>query len=239
MNVKTEKQTFFSKFKAIFSAKRNANKSGFANGFLLFFTVVTIFIVPISPVKYLELLFTISVTGIVVFAVLSLRETTYYIKGFAVFSSIIVWSSFFIEESEFRSVFRFINFFFFLYLVFTLIKQIASIKTVTFKVIVDAITGYLLLGFAYSLIVTVISLSIPESYNITINQGVHTKFLDPIQNNIYYTFVTYTSTGYGDVTPTHPLSKSFSVLISISGQLYLTVIIAMLIGKYISLKKTD
>lgn len=239
MNTKTVKPSFFSKFRALFLADKNANKSGFANGFLLFFTVITVFIIPICPIKYLEFLFTCSITGIVVFAVLSLQETSYYIKSFAVFSLLIVWSTFLIKHSFYRDLFRAFNFFFFLFLVFSLIKQISSIKTVTFKVIVDSITGYLLLGFAFSLVVTVISISIPHSYNITINGDLHSKFLEPIQNNVYYTFMTFTTTGYGDVTPTHPVSKSLAVLISVSGQLYMTIIIAMLVGKYLSYKKTE
>jgi len=239
MSTELIKKDFLSNLKGRFSIDKNANKSGFANGFLLFFTVITIFVVPICPATYLELLFTCSITGILVFAVLSLKETSYYIKSGAAFSLLIVWSAFFIEKSSFRDVYRFFNFFFFLYLVFSLIKQISSIKTVTFKVIVDSITGYFLLGFAFSLVVTVISLSVPASYNIRINGDIHTRFLEPIQNNIYYTFMTFTTTGYGDVTPTHPLSKSLAVLISVSGQLYLTIIIAMLVGKYISFQKQE
>jgi voltage-gated potassium channel len=231
------KKDFLSNFKVMFSASKKANKSGFANGFLLFFTMITIFVVPISPVNHIELLFTISITGIIIFAVLSLKETSYYIKSFAVFSLLIVWTSFFINSTAFREGFRFINFFFFLYLVFSLIKQISSIKTVTFKVIVDSITGYLLLGFAFSIIVAYISISISGAYNVSAIGDFHTKLLNPIHYNIYYTFTTFTTTGYGDITPTHPLSKSLAVLISISGQLYLTIIIAMLIGKYISAKK--
>jgi voltage-gated potassium channel len=231
------KKDFLSNFEAMFSTDKKANKSGFANGFLLFFTMITIFVVPISPVEYLELLFTCSITGIIVFAVLSLKETSYYIKSFAIFSLLIVWVSFFISSTAFREGFRFVNFFFFLYLVFSLIKQISSIKTVTFKVIVDSITGYLLLGFTFSIIVAYISISVPGAYNVSAIGDFHTKLLNPIHYNIYYTFTTFTTTGYGDITPTHPLSKSLAVLISISGQLYLTVIIAMLIGKYISFKK--
>ncbi len=239
MNTKTVKPSFFSKIKALFSADKNANKSGLANGFLLFFTVITVFITPICPIKYLEFLFTCSITGIVVFAVLSLQETSYYIKSFAVFSLLIVWSTFLIKHTIFREVYRAFNFFFFLFLVFSLIKQISSIKTVTFKVIVDSITGYLLLGFAFSLVVTLVSISIPHSYNISINGDLQTKFLEPIQNNIYYTFMTFTTTGYGDVTPTHRVSKSLAVLISVSGQLYMTIIIAILVGKYLSFKKME
>ena len=48
----------------------------------------------------------------------------------------------------------------------------------------------------------------------------------------YYTFVTYTSTGYGDITPTIPSTRSLATLISTTGQLYVAIIIAMLVGKF-------
>ena len=51
---------------------------------------------------------------------------------------------------------------------------------------------------------------------------------------LYYTFMTFTTTGYGDIAPTHPISKSLAVLISVVGQLYVAVVIAMLVGKYAS-----
>jgi voltage-gated potassium channel len=50
----------------------------------------------------------------------------------------------------------------------------------------------------------------------------------------YYTFVTYTSTGYGDITPILPSARSLATLISTTGQLYVAVIIAMLVGKFSS-----
>jgi hypothetical protein len=40
--------------------------------------------------------------------------------------------------------------------------------------------------------------------------------------------------GYGDVTPVSPLAKSLTIVIAISGQLYLTILIAMLVGKFLS-----
>ncbi len=230
------KESFLFNLKEMFSTDERENKSGLANGMLLFFTIITVFVIPIFPDKYLKLLYTCTVTGIIIFAVLSLKNNHKIIKGLAIFSSTTIWISFFVDIELFRLGFRFINFFFFLFLVFSLIKQVSSIATVTFKVIVDSITGYLLLGFAFSLIVTAVSLSIPNAYNISLNGDLETKFIEPIQNNIYFTFATFTTTGYGDITPTHPISKSLSVLISVSGQLYLTVIIAMLVGKYISFK---
>lgn len=232
-------KSFLSKLKDVFSTDGRKNKSAVANSILLFFTLVTVFVIPICPIQYLEFLFTCSITGVVVFSVLSLRQKHKFIRIFAVFSLMFIWSSYFVDIKLFRLGFRFINFFFFSYLVFSLIKQISSISTVTFKVIVDSITGYLLLGFAFSLIVTAISLTIPGAYSTSINGDLETKFIEPIQNNIYYTFMTFTTTGYGDIVPIHPFSKSLSVLIGVSGQLYVAIIISMLVGKYASSKKSE
>jgi voltage-gated potassium channel len=45
--------------------------------------------------------------------------------------------------------------------------------------------------------------------------------------------VNYTTLGYGDILPQLPFAKSLAILMSVSGQIYLAVIIAMLAGKYV------
>jgi len=51
---------------------------------------------------------------------------------------------------------------------------------------------------------------------------------------IYFGFVTLTTLGYGDVTPVSPMARSMAVLIAITGQLYMTILIAMLVGKFLA-----
>ena len=213
------------------------NKSAVANGFLLFFTILTVFVIPVFPGTYLNLLFSIAITGIFFFAVLSLKNDKNSLISISVFLTLALWVAFFSKFEMVNIIFRALNFFFFIFLVLSLIKQVSSTATVTVKVIVDAITGYLLLGFAFSLIVAIISIKIPGAYNTNFSAHLDKDMLEPMQDNIYYTFMTFTTTGYGDITPTHPISKSLAVLISVSGQLYVAVIIAMLVGKYASTLK--
>ena len=40
--------------------------------------------------------------------------------------------------------------------------------------------------------------------------------------------------GNGDITPNHPLAKSLAILLSVSGQLYITFIVGIIIGKYLT-----
>ena len=89
------------------------------------------------------------------------------------------------------------------------------------------------------MVVAVISVQIPNAYNVNFSLNIAAEELEPVQDTIYYTFMTFTTTGYGDIAPTHPFSKSLAVLISVCGQLYIAVIIAMLVGKYASTLLVD
>lgn len=233
------KKTFLKSLENRLSTEGRKNKSAVANGILLFLTILTVFVIPVFPGAYLSLLFSIAITGIFFFAFLSLKNDKNSLISISVFLTLALWVAFFSKFQIVNIIFRALNFFFFIFLVLSLIRQVSSTATVTVKVIVDAITGYLLLGFAFSLIVAIISTKIPGAYNTNFSANLDKDMLEPMQDNIYYTFMTFTTTGYGDISPTHPISKSLAVLISVSGQLYVAVIIAMLIGKYASSKKTE
>jgi hypothetical protein len=53
---------------------------------------------------------------------------------------------------------------------------------------------------------------------------------------LYYSFVTITTLGYGDVTPISYIATSLAVLEAVVGQLYLVVLVAWLVGMYVSKK---
>jgi ion channel len=48
-----------------------------------------------------------------------------------------------------------------------------------------------------------------------------------------------TTLGYGDVTPISPSAKSTVIIIALAGQLYLTILVAMLVGKFLRRTKLD
>ena len=51
---------------------------------------------------------------------------------------------------------------------------------------------------------------------------------------VYFSFTTLTTLGYGDIIPVSPLAKMLTNLEAIIGQLYPSVLIAILVGGYIS-----
>ena len=50
----------------------------------------------------------------------------------------------------------------------------------------------------------------------------------------YFSFTSLTTMGITDVNPVSPQAKAITLMISLNGQLYLTIIIAILVGKYVS-----
>ncbi|HXB77134.1 MAG TPA: potassium channel family protein [Bradyrhizobium sp.] len=48
-------------------------------------------------------------------------------------------------------------------------------------------------------------------------------------NLIYFSFVTLTSVGYGDIIPLHPVARSLANIESIIGQLYPATLLARLV----------
>jgi voltage-gated potassium channel Kch len=102
-------------------------------------------------------------------------------------------------------------------------------------VILSAINGYLLLGLAASAAVAAIALYTPEAYSFSAGSGLAVADTQ-LSDHIYYGFVTLTTVGYGDIVPHAPLAKSLAILIGVTGQLYVAINIAMLVGKFSSAK---
>jgi voltage-gated potassium channel Kch len=123
-----------------------------------------------------------------------------------------------------------VNVIFFLVIVGTLIKQIATAREVTAGVILGSIAGYLLLGIIYSIFVTVIIQNDPGAYsaqaNVTPGEGLNASM------PMYFSYVTLASLGYGDIVPLKPYTRSLSTFIAVSGQFYIAIIVALLVGKF-------
>ena len=112
-----------------------------------------------------------------------------------------------------------------------LIKHIAVSKNVTIAVVIQAISGYFLIG-----IIGVLLNSILLSFNENaISLAISGSRFSSI---IYYSFITLTTIGYGEIVPQSVIARTISIFIGVCGQLYLTVIIALIVGKYLSLNLT-
>jgi hypothetical protein len=127
------------------------------------------------------------------------------------------------------------TFLFLIAIVVLLIRHIALSRMVTATIILSAINGYLLLGVLGGALLAIAD-SIDHFYLSLEASGISFPGDSAPQmfDYLYFSFVTLTSLGYGDVTPLSHLSRSTAILLAITGQLYMTVLIAMLVGKFLA-----
>jgi voltage-gated potassium channel len=103
--------------------------------------------------------------------------------------------------------------------------------TITFNHLCGAVCTYLFIGLIWSYAYLLIELLIPASFNYVIQFDLlGAKSLE----FMYYSFVTLTTLGYGDISPASDIAKTISWMEAITGQLYLTMLIALLIAKYVA-----
>jgi voltage-gated potassium channel Kch len=112
------------------------------------------------------------------------------------------------------------------YIVFVLVKNLLSIKVVTADMIYCAISIYLLIGIGWAGIYTVVEGISPGSFSVATETG----------DLLYFSFVTLTTVGYGDVLPQSILGKRLAVFEAAMGSIYMAVIIAMIVGRYMSMQ---
>ena len=114
---------------------------------------------------------------------------------------------------------------FIIFLVGSVIRHMMNQKNVSIYTLVNALNGYLLLGIMFMSLVAFCDLYVPGSFNSSGNSDMEL---------VYYTLITLTTAGYGDITPQLPLAQSLAMLIAVMGQFYVAVVVAILVGKYAS-----
>jgi Ion channel len=97
---------------------------------------------------------------------------------------------------------------------------------VSYHRIVGAILVYLSVAVAFSALFTIVGLVVPNAFSGMVFQDNSAL----TSNVIYFSFVTLTSTGYGDIFPVHPCARSLCNLETIIGQLYPATVLARLVS---------
>ena len=113
----------------------------------------------------------------------------------------------------------------------TAMKQIATANNISANRIVGAICVYLMLGVIWALSYGLLEVIIPGSFG-GLTEGAATVSWSP--DWVYFSFVTLTTLGYGDVLPLTFFSRTLAYFEAIVGQFYLAVLVAGLVGAYLT-----
>lgn len=103
--------------------------------------------------------------------------------------------------------------------------------------VTGAIVAYLLLGLVWTFIYALIELLRPGSFDVS---GAMVAWFNsqsqesPTSIFLYYSFVTLTTLGFGDISPVSDAARTFTWLEAVVGQLFIAVTIARLVGIHAS-----
>jgi len=108
---------------------------------------------------------------------------------------------------------------------------------VTVHRISGALSAYVLLGLAWAFIYAIIEENAPGSFNVGAIP------LDDVVGRarcmLYFSYVTLTTLGYGDITPISQPARSLALLEALTGQIYLVVLVARLVSLHVTRPSSD
>ncbi len=116
------------------------------------------------------------------------------------------------------------------YTLVTLLRAVLRAQYVTPDTICGAISVYLLTALAWGTAYFLLETLQPGA--LAIDSARHPNHKIDWFDCMYYSFITLTSTGYGDMVPITAQCRSLSILEAVSGIMYVAVLVARLVGLY-------
>jgi len=103
-----------------------------------------------------------------------------------------------------------------------ILRRIAKHEVITATTIWGVVAAYMAFGMAFSLMYAVVYVVDPASFPAITDSS--------LGNFNYFSFVTVTTLGYGDITPATDLPRALAVFETLIGQIYLVVVVARVVS---------
>jgi len=142
---------------------------------------------------------------------------------------IATWSTYFVEIKTLSMLTRIFGTLFFAYAAINILRIIVKSEEVTRETIFAAVVAYLLIALMWAFLYMILELASPGSFSFPDwgSRGETMQFE-------YLSFVTITTLGYGDITPVTDQASALVLIEAVIGQIYLVVLVAWLVGMYVS-----
>jgi len=106
---------------------------------------------------------------------------------------------------------------------FVIARRLVHQPEISFRTVAGAVCIYLLAGLFFALTFWTMGAFQDQGFFVQTNPGTPTDF-------VYYSFITLTTVGYGDLTALHNVGRLSSVVEALFGQLYLVSVVALLVS---------
>jgi len=200
--------------------------------YLLIALVAFITVVPIlEELGYGGMIFTILVSTLLLLAAYAVSERRgQFILALSLAgpSFVLRWINNFRESPWLVFVADVLTILFLVLVAMLILSHVLKAERVSREKIFGALSVYLLLGVIWAFLFLFVDFLVPGSFRYG-QDGALTGV-----EMVYYSFVTLTTLGYGDIVPISPSARALATLEAVTGQLFLTVLVARLVGLHIT-----
>lgn len=121
------------------------------------------------------------------------------------------------------------------YTIVMILRHLFQTHDVNSEVICASLCAYLLIGVLWAFLFSLTDLVSPGAFHDGVDRDLDKRLHFGGVNSstvLYYSFVTLSTVGYGDIVPTIPISQTLAAVEAVTGQLYLAVLVARLVGMH-------
>ena len=107
------------------------------------------------------------------------------------------------------------------------LRRVFEPGPVTWHRIQGAVAVYLMFGLAWAQAYEFVEALVPGAFQFPHGDVATADWFSPL---LYFSFITLTTLGYGDILPVHPIARSLAMFGALMGQLYPAILIAKLVS---------
>jgi hypothetical protein len=199
--------------------------------FFLYLLFVAFFLAPFIDSPAVRLLTNLLFCLLMIAGVVSISNRTAirFTAGLvAAFAIALRWLKYIVPTEAIFKLGTLASLVFLVILTMVALAKVFSKGRVTAHRIKGAIAVYLLIGMTWSLLYGLIDQVLPNAFNLPAGGDIFTPERQELLT--YFSFVTLTTVGYGDITPTHEVSRMFAIIEALCGQLYPATLLARLVS---------
>ena len=173
-------------------------------------------------------------TGVIVASRNRIFRTLVFSWAFLTF--VFIWVRYLFPHETFILIATILGIIFLILLTLLILGQAFREGPTTSHRITGAVAVYLMIGLIWSLAYYLVALRAPGAFNVQ-------SSLAPIEGEslqshlFYFSFVTLTTIGYGDIVAVHPMARMLVILEGVVGQLFPAILIARLVSLQVQSKQ--
>jgi hypothetical protein len=195
--------------------------------FLQVFVISSLVATPIGVMLSDVFFMLIIISGVL--TVFNSRILRIYVFLIAIVSTLVHWSVHFLTNPLLISLDALLVFLFTGLLSAMILVQVFREGPMTVPRIMGAVTVYLLIGIMWAALYQVIELQLPGAFQLP--AWLKTEGPRVLEGQFtYFSLVTLTTLGYGDIVAIHPVARNLVVLEGLIGQLFPVILLSRLVS---------